>query len=119
MRKGTKRSSSATSEENRPEKRARVLLSEDSDGETSIDESQTGFAYDKNVLANNYVLSVNEDFARRFEHNKKREELQQRKHTWFLTLGQMKINAMRSRGEIRYSVYSFSARIWHQWGQRR
>lgn len=75
---GIKRSSSVVSEGpgNRPEKRARVLLSEDSDGEseTSADENQTASARD----SRNYVLSVNEDFARRFEHNKKREELQQR-----------------------------------------
>lgn len=79
--KGIKRSSSATSEGNRLEKRARVFLSEDSDGESCADGSQIGSADDKKVSASNYVLAVNEDFARRFEHNKKREELQQRMYT--------------------------------------
>lgn len=73
-----KRSSSDTSEGNRPEKRARVILSEDSEGEGSTNELQTGTAHDDQVSANDYVLSVNEDFARRFEYNKKREELVQR-----------------------------------------
>ena len=92
MPKGSKRSSSATSEENRPEKRARVLLSEDSDAENSADEHQTGFVHDSKVSASDYVFSVNEDFARRFEHNKKREELQQRTYTQFLTLNEKKLN---------------------------
>lgn len=81
MPKGIKRSSSDTSEGNRPEKRARVLLSEDSDGETSTDEHRAGSAHDTKVSRKTYVLSVNEDFARRFEHNKKREELQHRTYT--------------------------------------
>lgn len=82
MPKGIKRSSLAP-EGNRPEKRARVLLSEDSDGEASADENQIGSAHDSKVSPSNYVLSVNEDFARRFEHNKKREELQQRTYIQF------------------------------------
>lgn len=84
--KGMKRSNSDTSGGNRPEKRARVLLSEDSDGEASTDQRRTGSAHDDKVLANDYVLSVNEDFARRFEHNKKREELQQRTYTQVVIL---------------------------------
>ena len=78
MNKGVKRSSLARSEDGRPEKRARVLLSDESDGETSAHRSITASGDDGKVLASDYVLEVNQDFARRFEHNKKREELQQR-----------------------------------------
>ena len=84
MSKGVKRSSSDTSEGNRPEKRARVLLSDDSDGEGSTDGHRTGTARDSEVLANDYVLSVNKDFAKRFEYNKKRQEVQQRKYAYVL-----------------------------------
>lgn len=76
--KGTKRSSLTTSGGDRPQKRARVLLSEDSDGGTGVDEPKIASADEKEGSASNYVIAVNEDFARRFEHNKKREELQQR-----------------------------------------
>jgi hypothetical protein len=75
---GTKRSSLDTSEKGRPEKRARVLLSEDSDGEASADGSGIGSADGSDAPGNNFVLSVNQEFARRFEYNKKREERQQR-----------------------------------------
>lgn len=84
MSKGIKRSSSDTSERNRPEKRARVLLSEDSDGEGSTDEHRSGIVQDSKVSANDYVLSVNKDFAKRFEYNKKREEVQQRMYAYVL-----------------------------------
>lgn len=75
---GTKRSSLPPSPDARPVKRTRVLLKEDSEGETSADGSRSGAVNDSNVSATDYVLAVNQDFARRFEHNKKREELHQR-----------------------------------------
>ncbi len=76
-----KRKSLEQVESERPTKRLKALLEEDdtSDGEDSVSGSDGG------VLARNddsgfggHGLKVNHEFARRFEHNKKREELQKR-----------------------------------------
>ncbi len=63
----------------RPHKKMKALLEE---GDSSADERRTpsnagGDPVTENTLsANGDGFTVNQDFARRFEHNKKREELQ-------------------------------------------
>lgn len=109
--KGIKRSSSsslAMNENGRPEKRARVLLSEDSDGDSSANGSKTGLTDDSKVSASNYVLAVNEDFARRFEHNKKREELQQR---MYIILFWIEPLADATEVEEKYGVQSIKPKV--------
>lgn len=70
-----KRQSSAQSSCERPRKKAKILLDDDSDygasgsGEISGDEGKS---------SGDHILAVNQEYAQKFEHNKKREELQRR-----------------------------------------
>lgn len=66
----------ALNESPRSGKRTKVLLEDNADEDTHSKKPITS----ENALTdvNEHVLSVNQDFARRFEHNKRREELQQR-----------------------------------------
>ena len=68
-------------ESERPTKRLKALLEEDdtSDGEDSVSSSDRGvLARNDNSEPGGHGFKVNHEFARRFEHNKKREELQKR-----------------------------------------
>lgn len=69
-------------DDERPAKRLKALLEEDD----SSNEEYKVLSHDKEVLAWNdqsetggHCFKVNHEFARRFEHNKKREELHKRK----------------------------------------
>lgn len=53
-----------------PAKKPRKLLDDSSEDESG---DETG-----GVLVNGEEFKINEEYARRFEHNKKREEIQQR-----------------------------------------
>lgn len=57
-----------------PSKKSRKLL----DDSSSDSEDESGGVPISNE---DVVFKINEDYARRFEHNKKREEMQQRKAT--------------------------------------
>lgn len=85
--RGAKRQISASGEDDRPAKQSKLSL------EISFNENDSVMSglEDLNGAQNgepasNYVLAVNQSFARRFEHNKRREELQQRMFG-FLILG--------------------------------
>lgn len=69
----------------RPEKKARLL--DNTDDEDSEVETGAGF-------------KVNEEYARRFEHNKKRAEQHRRTYGW-LVRSAISVLTMRSRREIR------------------
>ncbi len=68
-------------ESERPTKRLKALLEEDdtSDEEDSVSDSDGGvLARNDDSGSSGHGFKVNHEFARRFEHNKKREELQKR-----------------------------------------
>lgn len=71
-----KRQGSAQSTFERPKKKAKVLLDDDSDygasGPGGISSEYEGKS------SGDHILAVNQEYAQRFEHNKKREELQRR-----------------------------------------
>jgi protein KRI1 len=59
----------------RPNKRVKLLnndSAEESDSETSLHHTEPAEAQ--------HAFKINKDYARRFEHNKQREEKQRRKH---------------------------------------
>lgn len=61
----------------RPSKRARNLLGSEYDEESSPSNTEGGVAVlQDGIQKNSDTLNINKEFARRFEHNKKREELQ-------------------------------------------
>jgi len=63
----------------RPQKRIKSLLDEDDssgDGRSTASGAGGVMVSDKKSFSNRNSLTVNQEFARRFEHNKKREELQ-------------------------------------------
>ena len=74
---GAKRSIESTPDLLRPAKRRKALLEVD-DSERSRASSPSGGVAIGDHAQNDAMngFSVNEDFARRFEHNKRREELQ-------------------------------------------
>ncbi|KAL9125273.1 MAG: hypothetical protein Q9217_005498 [Psora testacea] len=75
MSDGNKRAGGPTFEEPLP-KRNKALLEDDSSEDDSALPEIGGVAVASSAVANGVgVLEVNEEFARRFEHNKKREEL--------------------------------------------
>ncbi|KAL8671817.1 MAG: hypothetical protein Q9168_003701 [Polycauliona sp. 1 TL-2023] len=57
-----------------PRKKARSLLVDDEASTSSSDDTAGGALLPSNPTKN--VLTINQDFAKRFEHNKRREELQ-------------------------------------------
>ncbi len=85
--KGRKRPNPSAAENGRPEKRAKPLLEDDTSDEES-ESSVSGDVPSERQISpiNGKGFTVNQDFAKRFEHNKKREELQKR------TYGQPKLS---------------------------
>jgi len=76
---GRKRPIAPTAEVERPEKRIKPLLEDDTSDEDSESSASGGVPIEQTFPSiNNNGFTVNQDFARRFEHNKKREELQKR-----------------------------------------
>ncbi|KAL8819295.1 MAG: hypothetical protein Q9223_002236 [Gallowayella weberi] len=71
----TKRSNAATIETEQPRKKLKPLLAEDEDL-TSDSGDDVGGAPLPSRRSSNNALTINENFAKRFEHNKRREELQ-------------------------------------------
>lgn len=82
-----KRHISETVQSEQPRKKAKVLLEED---DSSEQEQHGTYTPGRNHIDVNKTSSdhqsftINEDFARRFEHNKRREELQKRKSRFLL-----------------------------------
>ncbi|KAL8854840.1 MAG: hypothetical protein Q9221_000346 [Calogaya cf. arnoldii] len=68
-----KRRSPAAIETEPPRKKARSLLADDEDSTSSSDDTAGGALLPSETPSN--VLTINQDFAKRFEHNKRREEL--------------------------------------------
>lgn len=79
--KGQKRKNSKPSPNVSPRKRSRVLLEDESleDEETNHHSAANMPSKDQGIRTTGNAFVINQEFARRFEHNKKREELQQRK----------------------------------------
>lgn len=68
--------SSAQSTCERSRKRAKILLDDDSDDEAS---GSGGISVEEGGNSSgDHILAVNQEYAQKFEHNKKREELQRR-----------------------------------------
>lgn len=76
---GTKRVAHAASQDEQPRKKARALLQDedtsDEDSGASGDSGGVAVNGHDDSLPKFTGFSINEDFARRFEHNKKRAEL--------------------------------------------
>ena len=76
---GTKRRSFEDEESVRPQKRTKTLLDEDnsSSDEDSLSSAAEGVSRGENEsISNGHGFTINQEYARRFEHNKKREEQQ-------------------------------------------
>lgn len=75
---GAKRHAFEDARSERPQKKTKGLLEEDDSSETENSASDSGGVPIANPKAslNGHGFTVNQEFARRFEHNKKREELQ-------------------------------------------
>ena len=76
---GTKRRSFQDEESVRPQKRTKTLLDEDSS--SNNEDSSPGAAEvvsreQNDTTCNGHGFTINQEYARRFEHNKKREEQQ-------------------------------------------
>ena len=71
-----KRRNPSVMESEPPRKKARSLLEDDDASATSFDDAPGGALLSSESSSN--VLTINQEFARRFEHNKRREELQKR-----------------------------------------
>ena len=79
---GAKKRSSENLDRQQPPKKIRVLLPEDDQSNTEQDTygNSKGVSPDgSDPSFGDHGFTINEDFSRRFEHNKKREELQKRK----------------------------------------
>lgn len=74
--KDVRRQGSVLSTSERPRKKAKILLDDDSDDGTS--ESRGIPVEEEGKPSGDHILGLNQEYAQRFEHNKKREELQQR-----------------------------------------
>lgn len=75
---GVKRQAAALSNSAQPVKKAKFLL-DDTDEDNFSRKSEPLDSDSKS--SKEHVFAINQDFACRFEHNKKREERQQRKFT--------------------------------------
>ena len=76
---GTKRRSFEDEESVRPQKRTKTFLDEDSSSndEDSLSRAAEGVSRGHNEsTSNGHGFTINQEYARRFEHNKKREEQQ-------------------------------------------
>ena len=74
-----KRKDSESVEVERPHKRLKALLDEDdtsAEGDSSSSNVEGVLVQENRVAPIDHGFTVNQEFARRFEHNKKREELQ-------------------------------------------
>ena len=77
--KGRKRPIPGTVEHERPGKRIKPLLEDDTSDEDSESSATGGVPLGRSTSPpNENGFTINQDFAKRFEHNKKREELQKR-----------------------------------------
>ena len=77
--KGRKRSILPAAENGRAGKRIKPLLEEDTSDEHSTSSASGGVPLERPISPiNENSFTINQDFARRFEYNKKREELQKR-----------------------------------------
>lgn len=72
----SKRKSSPLNNSHRPRKITKILLEEDSEGGGSLSSDSREVSTKPDT--NDHILAINQDFAQRFEHNKKREERQRR-----------------------------------------
>ncbi|KAL8802657.1 MAG: hypothetical protein Q9182_003673 [Xanthomendoza sp. 2 TL-2023] len=89
-----KRSNPAAIETERPRKKLKALLAEDEDLTSDSGDNVGGAPLPLEHPSTN-AITINEDFARRFEHNKRREELQKR--LWFEErYGKSKTNGKQS-----------------------
>ena len=76
---GTKRRGFEDEESVRPQKRSKTFLNEDSSSieEDSLSRAAKGVLRGRNEsTSNGHGFTINQEYARRFEHNKKREEQQ-------------------------------------------
>lgn len=76
---GTRRRSFQGEESVRPKKRTKTLLDEDSssnDDRSSSRDAEGVLVGQGKSSSNGHAFTINQDYARRFEHNKKREEQQ-------------------------------------------
>ena len=77
---GSKRPAHSSTHEEQPTKRVRALLDDDaSDEETTLLKTKLVVPkqHEKSTT-DDYNFKINQNYARRFEHNKKREELHKR-----------------------------------------
>lgn len=80
---GVKRRASEVGQSQQPRKKVKLLLEEDSfdqEQDPTSESDSVPTAKDQKVREI-HGLTINKDFARRFEHNKQREELHRRKST--------------------------------------
>ncbi len=87
-KKGIKRSAFESVQSQQPQKKTKVLLEEDDLSDQELYSAGIPGAAPPNngsSFSNDHGFTINESFARRFEHNKKREEIQKRK-SWFPVL---------------------------------
>ncbi|MCJ1465120.1 KRRI-Interacting protein 1 [Pseudocyphellaria aurata] len=76
--KTRKRKFPLSNDSHQPRKKTKTLLEDDSEGFGSPDGySKENSADPDNYASKNHILAINQEFAQRFEHNKKREERQQ------------------------------------------
>ena len=76
---GRKRPNPSEAENERPEKRTKPLLEDNTSDEESGCSVFGGVPLERQISPiNEKGFTINQDFAKRFEHNKKREELQKR-----------------------------------------
>ena len=78
-RSSKKRSNPTTAKTEYPHKKVKHLLTDGTS--TSESDESSGGAFLPSE-ANQDSFAINEEFAKRFEHNKKREELQRRKYAF-------------------------------------
>ena len=75
----TNKRKSPSSNSHRLRKRTKLLLEDDSEEDGSLDSHSRGVsASPDNSSSNDHIFAINQEFAQRFEHNKKREERQRR-----------------------------------------
>ena len=89
-------------------KRIKALLEDDTSEDDGASSENSDAAETNLGLPGGWDgFKINEEFARRFEHNKKREELH--KCTWAYTVIGRSISDSSSAGEIRtvYYIYEF------------
>ena len=74
---GTRRRSFQDEESVRPQKRIKTLLDEDSSSSDDHSSSRDAEVGQDKSSSSGHGFTINQEYARRFEHNKKREEQQQ------------------------------------------